>query len=261
MIKRHIIIISLFLSFVLTDTVSSSEAQSPNDGGVTLPDVYALDYECDSITTSGMAMWAVAMKQKEDTKVVALTQNIVKGRKASLSVALKNEAACWDKASATINRLNMDMLELQYWFGGTIGTVAKAFVQLNVSYIRRASLEDDMKCLEVVSGQASKDYADIGEKALYESVNSVIGMFDIANVDSALFTDYCGSKADYMQRLSLCRQNALRLEADIQCWLNARKKVESRLSRFARKSYRQHTCKVVKSLTLCVKNNVEGSKG
>lgn len=236
----------------------SSVAKSAGDEDVTPSDVYTLDYECDSETTSGMTEWAVAMKQKEDVKVLALTKGMTKGRSAALSAVLKSEVASWEKVNGEINKLNAEILELEYWFGGSMGAVANAFAPLNVSFIRRASLEEDIDCVDGKSSETINALIDVDAKALFTSVNSAISEVDIANIDNELFTEYYGSKADYIKRLNLCRQNATQLKVYIQNWLNARKKVESLLSTTAKKAYRFHTYKVINSLANCVKNDVEG---
>jgi len=257
MSKRIFIFISIFLA--LTATALSSVEQSVNDYGKGTPsDVYALDYECDSMTTSGMAMWAVAMKQKEDAKVLRLTKKMAKRKDVNLSAALKSEEACWEKVNGEINKLNAGILELEYWFGGSIGAVAKAFAPLDVSFIRRASLEDDLDCLNGKSSETPRDRAGVDAKALQTSINTAVEEVDIANVDNELFTEYYGSKADYTKCQNLCLQHATQLKVDIQQWLNARKKVESLLSTTAKKAYRFHTYKVINSLANCMKNDIEG---
>lgn len=255
--KRNVIITTLFLA--LTATAQSGVSQSVNDyGGETPSDVYAPDYECNCETTSGMTMWAVAMKQKEDAKVLTLTKEMAKGRNANLSAALKSEVAYWEKVGGEINELNAGILELEYWFGGSMGAVAKAFAPLDVSYIRRASMEDDIHCLEGKPNETIKDNIRIDAQVLLASIDSAIVDVGIANIENEMFSEYYGSKNDYMKRLSLCKQNAKQFEADIQNWLSTRNKIESLLSPTARKSYRFHTYKVINSLAVCVKNAVEG---
>lgn len=257
MSKRNVIITSLFL--VLFAVTISCVAKSAGDKEVIPPsDVYAIDYECDSETTSGMAKWAVAMKQKEDAKVKVLTKKLKKGRSTELSVALDNETACWERVCVSINTLNAKILELQYWFGGSMGAVAKVFVPLNVSFIRRASLEEDIVCLEKHQNQTIKDGMGVDAKTLFASISTAIESVDINSVDSEMFTENYGSKADYIKRLNLCKQDATQVEADIRRWLNARKKVEDLLGMSESTSYRLHTYKVINSLANCFNNDVEG---
>ena len=223
--------------------------------------IYTCDYVCDSLTTGGMVEWAVNMRKKDKLKIENLTTKILKLSDGKTLTAIQSEIKAWNKLCKSLDETTAQILKMKWWFGGSLGSVYKADVPMEIYFIRRACIEDDYNLLnkntENNDTQSSNTAANTSLTGISHSIDSAIAFVSPNNIDTSYFEyKYYGNLEEYEQSFIQCKQYAAQLKGRLKEWLDTRKTVMSTLSKNKKAEYNNHTNKalntIAKTINECI---------
>lgn len=215
--------------------------------------IYTCDYVCDSLTTVGMVEWAVNMRKKDELKIENLTTEILKLVDGKTLTAIQSEIKAWNKLCKSLDETTAQILKMEWWFGGSLGSVYKADAPMEIRFIRRACLEDDYNLLnknnEKNDTQSSNTAANTNLTGISHSIDSAIAFVSPNNIDTSYFEyEYYGCLEEYEQSFKQCKQYAAQLKRRLKEWLDTRKTVMSTLSKNKKAEYNNHTNKALNTI-------------
>lgn len=222
--------------------------------------IYTCDYVCDSLTTGGMVEWAVNMRKKDKLKIENLTTKILKLSDGKTLTAIQSEIKAWNKLCKSLDETTAQILKMKWWFGGSLGSVYKADVPMEIYFIRPC-IEDDYNLLnkntENNDTQSSNTAANTSLTGISHSIDSAIAFVSPNNIDTSYFEyKYYGNLEEYEQSFIQCKQYAAQLKGRLKEWLDTRKTVMSTLSKNKKAEYNNHTNKalntIAKTINECI---------
>ena len=213
-----------------TLTSYKTNVQSTPNEKRTADSIYTCDYVCDSLTTVGMVEWAINMR-----------------------TAIQSEIKAWNKLCKSLDETTAQILKMKWWFGGSLGSVYKADVPMEIRFIRRACLEDDYNLLnnnnEKNDTQSSNTAANTNLTGISHSIDSAIAFVSPNNIDTSYFEyKYYSNLEEYEQSFIQCKQYAAQLKGRLKEWLDTRKTVMSTLSKNKKAEYNNHTNKALNTI-------------
>lgn len=236
-----------------TLTSYKTNVQSTPNEKRTADSIYTCDYVCDSLTTVGMVEWAINMRKKDELKIENLTTEILKLVDGKTLTAIQSEIKAWNKLCKSLDETTAQILKMKWWFGGSLGSVYKADVPMEIRFIRRACLEDDYNLLnknnEKNDTQSSNTAANTNLTGISHSIDSAIAFVSPNNIDTSYFEyKYYSNLEEYEQSFIQCKQYAAQLKGRLKEWLDTRKTVMSTLSKNKKAEYNNHTNKALNTI-------------
>ena len=218
-------------------------------------DLYFDSSENPEETTSGMAMWCTQQEKRYKNNVAVYSAKLGSlSLQPTLKDCLKQEADCWNKLQASLNKFDAMYLRLYYYTGGTMGIICQTDAPMNIAYIRMACLKDDY---ELFANKQKPSFAkmkvidtSVWNKELQEALATV----KYETQDKELVKSY-GSASDYIQLYCTLENNAVDTMTLVSSSVAQRRNAEQLLSDSQQGNYRNHTLMVVNALAYHLYNN------
>lgn len=218
-------------------------------------DLYFDSSENPEETTSGMAMWCTQQEKRYKNNVALYSAKLSSlPLQPILKDCLKQEADCWNKLQASLNKFDAMYLRLYYYTGGTMGIICQTDAPMNIAYIRMACLKDDYELFVNKQKPSFAKMKVIDTSVWNKELQEALATVKYETQDKELIKSY-GSALEYKQLYCQLEKYAIETKTLLARWVTQRRNAEQLLSDSQQGNYRNHTLMVVNALAYHLYNN------
>lgn len=211
-------------------------------------DLYFDSSENPEETTSGMEMWCTQQEKRYKNNVAAYSAKLGSlPLQPTLKDCLKQEADCWNKLQASLNKFDAMYLRLCYYTGGTMEIICQADAPMNIAYIRMSCLKDDYDLFANKQKPSFVKMKVIDSSAWSKELQEALVTVKYETQDKELIKSY-GSTSEYKQLYCQLEKYAIDTKTLLAGWVTQRRNAEQLLSDSQQGNYRNHTLMVVNAL-------------